>query len=177
MVKANCGFTELIYASLFLKIAFTLANTMPHIIRLATQADRPAIEAIVHAAYFPYIARIGAKPLPMLADYAQLIKDHRVHVLEQDGLIQGLVVLIPEDDVLLLDNIAVNPTAHGKGYGRMLLDYAELQARAVNLPAIRLYTNAAMVENIAIYTKRGFHETHRAEEDGRKRVYMRKELA
>jgi hypothetical protein len=42
---------------------------------------------------------------------------------------------------------------------------------------IRLYTNIAMQENLAIYTKLGYQECGRADEDGFKRVFMKKRLA
>jgi hypothetical protein len=41
------------------------------------------------------------------------------------------------------------------------------------LSAIRLYTNAAMTENLSIYAHMGFVETHRAVEKGFNRVYLR----
>ena len=47
------------------------------------------------------------------------------------------------------------------------------EARRRRLPAIRLYTNAAMTENLSIYAHMGFVETHRAVEKGFNRVYLR----
>jgi hypothetical protein len=41
------------------------------------------------------------------------------------------------------------------------------------LSAIRLYTNAAMTENLSMYAHLGFVETHRAVEKGFDRVYLR----
>lgn len=146
---------------------------MPTHIRPATVDDIAAIEAIVHAAYSPYIQRIGRKPGPMLDDYRQQVAAERVHVLESAGQVRGFVVLIHHDEYLLLDNLAVDPSAQGLGYGRLLLDFAERQARH---GSIRLYTNEAMIENIALYTRKGYVETHRAEENGLRRVYMQKDL-
>ncbi|QQD57347.1 GNAT family N-acetyltransferase [Pseudomonas fluorescens BBc6R8] len=146
---------------------------MPTHIRPATGDDIAAIEAIVHAAYSPYIQRIGRKPGPMLDDYRQQVAAERVHVLESAGQVRGFVVLIHHDEYLLLDNLAVDPGAQGLGYGRLLLDFAERQARH---GSIRLYTNEAMTENIALYTRKGYVETHRAEENGLRRVYMQKDL-
>ncbi|MDQ0669126.1 GNAT family N-acetyltransferase [Pseudomonas sp. W2I6] len=146
---------------------------MPTHIRPATVDDIAAIEAIVHAAYSPYIQRIGRKPGPMLDDYRQQVAAERVHVLESAGQVRGFVVLIHHDEYLLLDNLAVDPGAQGLGYGRLLLDFAERQARH---GSIRLYTNEAMTENIALYTRKGYVETHRAEENGLRRVYMQKDL-
>lgn len=146
---------------------------MPSLIRLATVDDIAAIEAIVHAAYSPYIERIGRKPGPMLDDYRRQVAAARVHVLENAGQVHGFVVLIHNDEYLLLDNLAVDPDAQGLGYGRLLLEFTERQARQ---GAIRLYTNEAMTENIVLYTRKGYVETHRAEENGLRRVYMQKDL-
>jgi GNAT superfamily N-acetyltransferase len=145
-------------------------------IRPATAADATAVTALVHDAYAVYVARNGKIPGPMRDDYAARIAEGRVHVLEDDGELLGLVVLIPEPDVLLLDNVAVSPRGQKRGFGFRLIAFAEQCARDAGLAAIRLYTQDIMVENIALYTRLGFVETHRAEEKGLNRVYMTKPL-
>ena len=57
-----------------------------------------------------------------------------------------------------------------------LIAFAERIARDRGLGAIRLYTNEAMTENIALYRRLGFVETGRREEAGFRRVYMAKAL-
>ena len=145
-------------------------------LRPATAHDVAAIEAIVQAAYSPYIARIGRQPGPMLEDYRQLISAGGVHVLDNAGQVQGFIILLQDDSALLLDNLAVAPEAQGLGLGRVLMDFAEQQALDAGYAAIRLYTNEAMTENIALSSRRGYVETHRAEEHGLRRVYMSKIL-
>lgn len=145
-------------------------------LRPATPHDVAAIEAIVEAAYSPYIKRIGRKPGPMLEDYGRRVEGGGVHVLDNDGQIQGFIILQDTDSALLLDNLAVAPQAQGLGLGRVLMDFAERQAIDAGYSAIRLYTNEAMTENLALYTRRGYVETHRAEEQGLRRVYMAKHL-
>jgi ribosomal protein S18 acetylase RimI-like enzyme len=149
---------------------------MKPLIRLARPADRHAVETIVAAAYGHYVQRIGRKPGPMLDDYATLIADQRVHVLDNDGEIDGIVVLIARAESLLLDNVAVRPAVQGQGLGRMLLEFAEQSARDAGLRSVTLYTNEAMTENIGLYSRIGYVETHRAEEKGLRRVYMTKLL-
>ncbi len=61
--------------------------------------------------------------------------------------------------------------------GRVLLDFAEAEARRCGWDAVTLYTNALMTQNIAIYTARGYVETERRTEQGFQRVYMEKPLA
>ena len=146
------------------------------IIRPATPSDLKQVEAVVRAAYSRYIARIGREPAPMLDDYASLVAQGLVHVLD-DGAVIGLVVLVSECGTMLLDNVAVAPAAQGKGYGRLLLDFAEQEARRRGFQIIRLYTNVLMTENLALYTRLGYVETQRKEERGYLRAYMEKHLA
>ncbi|HEX3954555.1 MAG TPA: GNAT family N-acetyltransferase [Stellaceae bacterium] len=151
-------------------------------IRAATQADRAAVEDIVQAAYSTYIERIGKKPGPMLDDYRRLIADGAVSVIEasvieaSDGTVAAIIVLLPQPDHLLLDNIAVAPSHQGRGLGRWLIDFAEREARRRGTPELRLYTHAMMTENITLYERLGFSETGRGHQDGYDRVFMRKPL-
>jgi GNAT superfamily N-acetyltransferase len=144
-------------------------------IRLAEDADRAAVEAIVREAYAPWVEVIGIEPLPLVADYGELIASERVYVLE-NGEIDALIVLAPDDDVLLVDNMAVRPDRQGRGLGRRLMAFAEFRARSLHLPALRLYTNEKMCSNIGLYESLGYRETGREDIDGRQVVHMRKQL-
>jgi ribosomal protein S18 acetylase RimI-like enzyme len=146
-------------------------------IRAARAADTAAIAACVHAAYQPYVERIGKPPGPMLDDYARTVREHDVHVAEHDGRIVGIVVLQQHGDGVLLDNIAVHPDHAGAGLGRTLLAFAEARAAARGFATLELYTHALMHENIAWYARNGYVETARVREQGFDRVYMRKALA
>jgi ribosomal protein S18 acetylase RimI-like enzyme len=142
-------------------------------IRQAVAADRTAVEEVVHAAYTPWIEVIGVRPLPMAADYAELIAAGKVWVLDP---VEGLIVLVPEDGVLLVENVAVSPAAQCRGLGRCLLAFAEERARSLCLPALRLYTNEKMTSNIAFYERLGYVATERETIEGRYAVHMRKDL-
>lgn len=144
-------------------------------IRLAAPSDRAQVETVVRTSYSGYIARIGREPGPMSDDYASLIARGRVHVLEDGGIV-GVLVLVPEPAAMLLDNVAVAPSAQGRGYGRLLLDFAEQEARRQGFQSIRLYTHVLMTENLTLYPRLGYVETHRGEEKGFSRVYMSKPL-
>lgn len=144
--------------------------------RPATSGDLDSVRRIVREAYPPYVARIGREPGPMLDDYGALIAEGHVRVVEDEGVVQGLLVLIPQADAMLLDNVAVSPAAQGRGLGRLLLLHAERAAIAAGYRSIELYTNEAMTENIALYSRLGYTETHRVEEKGLRRVYMAKPL-
>ncbi|MCC2654433.1 MAG: family acetyltransferase [Microvirga sp.] len=145
-------------------------------IRLAQREDLAAVEALVTVAYTQYIPLIGQKPGPMSDDYSALIEKRRVYVLSSENKLAGMLVLLPEDETMLLDNVAVHPDMQGRGYGRALIAFAERLSIERGFKAIRLYTNEAMIENVRLYERLGFVETHRAEEKGFRRVYMTKPL-
>jgi GNAT superfamily N-acetyltransferase len=141
--------------------------------RPAEHTDKAAVERLVHDAYSPWIEVVGMRPLPMEADYGALIAAGRVHVTDA---LDALIVLVPEDGVLLVENVAVRPDRQGKGLGRALMAYAEQEARRLGLPALRLYTNVKMTANIALYESLGYVETGRMGVEGRSAVMMRKQL-
>ncbi|MBI1775310.1 MAG: GNAT family N-acetyltransferase [Proteobacteria bacterium] len=145
-------------------------------IRLAEPADLPAVERIVRDAYTKYIERIGKPPGPMLDDYAERIKERAVWVLVDAGVVAGILVLLFEADHVLLDNVAVDPRSRGKGLGRVLIGFAEAEARRRGYGEIRLYTHQKMRENIAMYPRLGYEETGRGEQSGYERVFFRKRL-
>lgn len=70
----------------------------------------------------------------------------------------------------------VEPSHQGRGLGRLLLDFGEAEARRLGLAEVRLYTNALMTDNVAIYTARGYVQTDRRTVDGRDAIFMRKRL-
>jgi GNAT superfamily N-acetyltransferase len=145
-------------------------------IRLAGWDDLPDVERIVHEAYAPWVPVIGAEPAPMTADYAAAVSAELVHVLE-NGAIDGLIVLIPEEEVLFVENVAVRPDRQGRGLGRRLLAFAEHRARTLGLPALRLYTNERMASNVALYAFLGFRETGRGTLGPHSVVHMRRDLS
>ena len=108
----------------------------------------------------------------MLDDYAALISADAVWVIGDP--VAGLVVLLPQDDHMLLDNIAVDPARHGEGLGRALLDFADAEAQRRGFSEMRLYTHETMVENIALYARIGWEEIGRAQQAGYDRVFFRK---
>ena len=151
-----------------------MSNTFK--IREAAVGDAAQIGAIARAAYAKYVSRIGRDPAPMFADYSQLIAESSCIVLEVRGQVIGYMAAWAEADAYFIENIAVDPAFQRKGLGRRLIDHAAAEAQRLRLPALRLYTNAMMVENFAMYQHLGFVETHRTVEDGYHRVYMRRGL-
>ena len=147
--------------------------------RAATQHDAEAVEWIVAEAYAPYIPRIGREPAPMAVD-------HRASSLRpaacwwpptRRATPVGVLVIVVGTDHVLVESVAVARSAQGRGLdGRLLLGHAEQQARQLGLREVRLYANAAMTENLAMYPHLGYVEVNRRTEDGFDWVYFLKDL-
>lgn len=145
-------------------------------IRPAQSHDAAAVHALVHDAYQHWIPRLGRVPGPMKDDYAQRIAAHQVWVLEVAGELAGVVVLEEQPEHLLLENVAVLPREQGKGYGRLLIAFAEQEAVRRRLPELQLCTNARLVENIALYESLGFTEIERIHGKGFVRICLAKQV-
>ncbi|KAK7937405.1 Acetyltransferase [Apiospora aurea] len=90
----------------------------------------------------------------------------------------GSIILAPDPacNALKINNLVVDPGSQGRGYGRVLMGFAEELARTRGRDELTLFTNEMMWENVGLYTKLGFTETGRKVEDGYERVYFYKAL-
>lgn len=147
--------------------------------RLAGPGDLGLVRDTTYAAYEAYLPVLGAMPLPVEADHGAAIAAGQVWLVSDRGVDVGLMVLEQAADHVMIESLAVLPGQQGGGLGRWMLGFAEAQARAAGLSELRLYTNALMARNIAIYEKAGFIETGRRvvpHRPGFMRVYMAKPL-
>jgi len=148
------------------------------VIRLASETDATAIKDCADQAYAPYIARIGQKPAPMVADYEAKIAAETIWVAtDEDGDFQGFIVFFPDGPHLMLENVAVLPVAAGRGIGKSLIRFCEDEGRRRGCECVLLYTNAKMTENLLIYPRLGYVEVGRRTENGFARVYFEKPLS
>ncbi len=145
--------------------------------RQAAAVDLPTILAITDAAYAHYVPLLKRKPQPMETDYLPLIAAGEVWLLDVDDQAVGVIVLTDEADHILIYSVAVHPEFQQRGLGRRLLAWAEQRTIAHGYALVRLYTNALMVENIALYGRVGYVETGRESYTGGAIVYMEKRLA
>lgn len=109
-------------------------------------------------------------------DYGEKVAQGHVSVAVEAGEIVGLIVLIQEPDHLLVENVAVQPERQSQGIGRALLAFAESVAAEADLTTLRLYTHAAMTENLAFYPRLGYTEFDRRTDNGFERVFFSKRL-
>jgi ribosomal protein S18 acetylase RimI-like enzyme len=145
-------------------------------IRPAVADDVEAIRDLVDRAYAPWVPIIGMRPGPMEEDYEALVAEGDVFVVDgaEAARVAGLLVLRPDGEALMVENVAVDPAQQGRGLGRTLLDFAEEQARGRGASEMRLYTHERMTSNIELYRRLGWEEYERRESNGFSRVFMRK---
>jgi ribosomal protein S18 acetylase RimI-like enzyme len=144
-------------------------------LRRAAAGDLPAIKAVIDAAYAKYLTRMDKPPAPMLRDYGPSVADGTTWVAGSP--IVAVLTLYPRDDHLYVENIAIDPSAQGRGLGRALMSFAEQEAARRGLTRMALVTHEVMTENQAIYARLGYTEVERRAEDGYRRVYLEKPLA
>jgi ribosomal protein S18 acetylase RimI-like enzyme len=142
--------------------------------RRALPSDLSEIKALINAAYARYLTRMDKPPAPLFRDYGPSIDEGTTWVIGSP--ITALLTIYPRADHLYVENVAVDPSAQGRGLGRALLEFAEQQALSLGLHRMALVTHEAMTENQAIYTRLGYTEVERRAEDGYRRVYMEKQL-
>jgi ribosomal protein S18 acetylase RimI-like enzyme len=144
-------------------------------LRRATAADADKLTMLARAAYARHVAVIGREPMPMTADWAQLLSEQEIWIV--DGLageaVASLALELQADHVMVW-SVAVAPVHQQRGLGRHLMAFAETRARELQRPELRLFTNARMEGNIALYRRLGYSETRREDLADRVLVHMSK---
>jgi ribosomal protein S18 acetylase RimI-like enzyme len=144
--------------------------------RRAVIADAPALNALARAAYAIYLPVIGREPQPMATDWQTLFASQEIWIVDGPAGPLASLALEVEPDHVVIWSVAVLPEHQRQGTGRRLLEFAEARSRELKRPEIRLFTNAKMVRNIALYQRLGYVETRREELPDRVIVHMGKRL-
>jgi GNAT superfamily N-acetyltransferase len=147
-------------------------------IRPGAISDAAAIRALTREAYARWTPITGREPTPMTADYDLAVRTHRFDLAYAEGALVGLIELVDEGDVLLVENVAVRPDWQGRGLGRRLMALAEDVARELGHKRVRLFTNKLWAANVQLYLRLGYRIDREAPIDGGMfRVDMSKALA
>ena len=146
-------------------------------LRRATTADHDALVALQNAAYAQNAVILGATPLPLQADYGDILRDMEVWLIESGAQLDGALMLEFRAADMLIWSIASHPRARGAGIGRRLLDHAQLRAREERRELIRLYTAEVLIANIEWYGRNGFAIESREQLADRTLVNMVKKTA
>ena len=147
--------------------------------RLATIADAAALNRLAHDAYSVYLPILGRAPQPMATDWATLPAGFEIWIEDgetTDAVIASLALDIAPEHVVVW-SVAVALSAQHRGIGRAMMAWAETRARALGRRELRLFTNARMTRNVALYRLLGYEETHRETMTDRVLVHMAKLIA
>jgi ribosomal protein S18 acetylase RimI-like enzyme len=146
-------------------------------LRRATLDDVPALTALQQAAYAVNREIMGVEPLPLRADYRDIVARLEAWLAEADGDLLGALILEPCADDLFIWNISVAPAAQRRGIGNEFLAAAERRAAALGKTVLRLRTGEKLVRNVAWYQRHGFSIERIEEQPDRRVVRMVKHLA
>ncbi len=145
-------------------------------IRRAAANDAEFLRVLHQRAYAKYLERMNRVPEPTAANWQEILREDAVWLAEVDGSPAGALVVRIRADHLLIWSVAVDPRLQGRGVGRLLLGFAELEADRRGIGEIRLYTNETFTENIGLYEAIGYAVTHIESTETRTLVHMRKSI-
>ena len=148
------------------------------VVRRATAEDADKLTALARAAYARHVPAIGREPMPMSADWGRLLSEQEVWIVDGPaGEAMASLALDVQRDHVMIWSVAVAPVHQKRGLGRRLMALAETRARALQRPELRLFTNARMEGNVALYRRLGYGETRREQLPDRVLVHMSKAVA
>ena len=145
-------------------------------LRRATIDDLAAVMALQQAAYARNRALLGVEPLPLTANYGEVFSAYEIFLVDGAHGLDGVLILEPRADDLLIWSVATAPAAQGRGVGNRLLAFAESHARGLGLRCIRLYTGEPLTGNIAWYTRHGYVYERTEQMPDRRIVHLVKNL-
>ena len=146
-------------------------------IRLATAADLPAVEAIYDAILTQeengtVYTNWQRGKYPTLDTARQVLEAGTLYVGEEDGVLWGVVNLndiqLPEYDLIpwkipaapeqvaVIHTLCIHPAMSGQGYARKMVAFCEEEARRQGKTVIRLDTWEGNVPANAMYPKLGY---------------------
>ncbi|MCS0503984.1 GNAT family N-acetyltransferase [Ancylobacter mangrovi] len=158
-------------------LAVLNANTLElpgGMLRRASLDDLESIRTVQQAAYASNRILLGVEPVPLLWDYAQVMRGREVWVLDGEKGLAGVLVLHTRPDDLVIDSLSVAPMAQGQGVGNLLLAAGEVRARALGRRTLRLYTGEPLAANIHWYRRKGYSIERVEQMPDRRLVHMAK---
>jgi ribosomal protein S18 acetylase RimI-like enzyme len=145
-------------------------------LRRAHADEAGKIATFQRAAYQRNRVILGVEPIPLKADYAEILTEYEVWLHENGDAVTGVLILEPRPDDLLIWSVATAPEARQAGLGNRLLAAAETRACALGKDVIRLYTGELLVDNVAWYQRRGYAIERTEAMSDRKIVHMKKTI-
>lgn len=145
-------------------------------LRPAETSDIGRIREIAQAAYGPYAKELPRPPSALTDDYALLIADDAVFVVEGREGVAGFAVLLPLHHALMIHSLAVDPGMQRQGAGKMLVAFAAGHAVSHSLEALEASVEKAMLPVIAWLGRNGFAAIRSPGPGGYQRYYFRRDI-
>lgn len=148
-------------------------------IRKANSSDIDSVTAVyekVHSAEEHGLTSTGWKreTYPVRSTAQAAVERDDLFILEENGIIIGTVILnqlqvdvyrdgswkypAPDELVMVMHTLAIDPDWHGNGYGKMLERYYERYALENGCRYLRIDTNAINTKARAFYKSLGYEE-------------------
>ncbi|MBX3453333.1 GNAT family N-acetyltransferase [Ferrovibrio sp.] len=145
-------------------------------LRPADKADIARIRQIAEATYGPYRKDLPKPPSALTDDYALLIADDAVFVVEGRDGVAGFAVLLGLHHALMVHSLAVDPDMQRQGVGKMLIAFATGHAASLGLQALEASVEKAMLPVIAWLGRNDFVAIRSPGPGGYQRYYFRRDV-
>lgn len=125
-------------------------------LRRAGLGELVALVDLQRAAYAPNRAILGVEPIPLQADYAEIVTGMECWLAGEPAKPDGALILDVTGADCLIWSVAVAPAAQGRGIAKRLMAFAEDRARLHGAAKLTLYTGEKLEGNIALYKRLGY---------------------
>ncbi|MFI9029748.1 GNAT family N-acetyltransferase [Streptomyces sp. NPDC053560] len=138
-------------------------------IRRATEADIPAIVALLADDPLGATRESPDDPAPYRTAYKRLADDPNQHlvVAEHDGRVVGTLQLTVVPGLSrrgatrsIVEGVRIHSDERGSGLGTRLMDWAVEESRALGVQLIQLTSDATRVDAHRFYERIGFEASH-----------------
>lgn len=130
----------------------------------ANKEDAELIQQLAHSIWYPtYQEILSKKQIDFMLErmysveaiQASMVLKSTFYLLIDDDEAVGFIGIEPKEDLLRIEKIYLLPTTQGKGFGKLLIDFAAEEARKQGLSELELNVNRSN-NAYHFYLKQGF---------------------
>lgn len=130
----------------------------------ANKEDAELIQQLAHSIWYPtYQEILSKKQIDFMLErmysveaiQASMVLKSTFYLLIDDDEAVGFIGIEPKEDLLRIEKIYLLPSTQGKGFGKLLIDFAAEEARKQGLSELELNVNRSN-NAYHFYLKQGF---------------------
>ncbi|WFB63624.1 GNAT family N-acetyltransferase [Sphingobacterium sp. WM] len=130
----------------------------------ANKEDAELIQQLAHSIWYPtYQEILSKKQIDFMLErmysveaiQASIVLKSTFYLLIDDDEAVGFIGIEPKEDLLRIEKIYLLPSTQGKGFGKLLIDFAAEEARKQGLSELELNVNRSN-NAYHFYLKQGF---------------------